>query len=150
VTLNFTNWYLRWLGVYIQFLDGDKIVPTSEIPDGISVEPALDKPDSVYLGLLTPEFTIYGIPVQASKNSVPFSFPANVATSARILASGLGYGSHTYQDTETVGIVTTSIFNLIIPPLLFSPWIRRGYRCVKQSHIFSPRARNRHRDCRQP
>ena len=116
VTLNFTNWYLRWLGVYAQFYNGSQVIPSKDI-QGISAAKGLDEEDAVYLGILTPEFTIFGIPVMASQLAVTFTFPPN-ATSAGILASGLGYGPHTHQDTETVGIVSTSIFNLILPGLL--------------------------------
>jgi hypothetical protein len=136
VTLNFTNWYLRWLGLYIQFLDGNRIVPTSEIPKGISADPDLDEQSSVFLGIVTPEFTIYGVPVQASTKAATFTFPASVATSARILASGLGYGSHTYQETETVGIVTTSIFNLIIPPLLLGLGVGSDIDVIFKTWVF--------------
>jgi hypothetical protein len=120
VTLNFTNWYLRWLGLYIQFYDGTSVVGISQIPKGISSNSELDLKDSnsIFLGLLTPEFTIYGVPVMSSKLPVKFTFPTSVATSAAILASGLGYGSHTAPDTEDIGIINTAIFNLILPGLL--------------------------------
>lgn len=117
VTLNFTNWYLRWLGVYIQFYNGDSVVHASQVP-GISALPFLDQGDALFLGILTPEFTIYGIPVMSSKLPVDFTFPTGVASSAVILASGLGSGSHTFQDTEHIGIVNTVIFNMIAPALL--------------------------------
>jgi hypothetical protein len=117
VTLNFTNWYLRWLGVYIQFYNGDKVVPASQV-SGISALPFLDQGDALFLGIVTPEFTIYGIPTSNSKLSVDFPFPTGVANRAVILASGLGSGSHTFQDTEHIGIVNTVIFNMIAPALL--------------------------------
>jgi hypothetical protein len=117
VTLNFTNWYLHWLGVYIQFYNGDNVVPASQLP-GISALPFLDQGDALFLGIVTPEFTIYGIPVMNSKLSVEFTFPTGVASRAVILASGLGSGSHTFQDTEHIGIVNTVIFNMIAPALL--------------------------------
>jgi hypothetical protein len=117
VTLNFKNWYLHWLGLYIQFYDpNSNPIKAAQLP-GISSNPLLDQEYSVFLGILTPEFTIYGIPIMASKLPVTFAFPAG-ASSAAILASGLGYGSHTFKDTETIGIVNTTIFNLIAPALL--------------------------------
>ncbi len=119
VTLTFSNWYLRWLGLYAQFLDGDKPVPLSSIPSGISHYSNLDLQSGyVYLGVLTPEFTFYGIPIASSSYTATFNFPTQVATSAKILASGLGFGSHTYQDTETLGVALTSVFNLAIPALI--------------------------------
>jgi hypothetical protein len=120
VTLNFTNWYLRWLALYIRFQNGPNVVPTANIPSGISASTVLDTPNETYLGVLTPEFTIYGVPVQNSKNQVTFQFPTSVASSAAVLASGLGYGSHTFPDTERIGVIMTSIFNLAVPALMLA------------------------------
>jgi hypothetical protein len=119
VVLTFKNWYVRWLGLFIQFYDGGgNVVPASQVP-GISADQNLDTSNNeLYLGPLTPEFTILGIPVQSSGNTATFNFPTGVATSAKILASGLGYGSHTNPDTETFGVTMTSIFNLSLPALL--------------------------------
>ncbi len=121
VTLNFKNWYVRYLGLYIQFLNSDSVVPISSLPDGIAPTNAfITSNNELLIGSLTPEFTIYGIPVQASGFQFEFPFPTSVASSAKIFASGLGVGSHTAQDTEVLGIVMTSLFNLIIPPALLA------------------------------
>jgi hypothetical protein len=120
VTLNFQNWYLRWLGLYAQFYKSDgTVLPTSEVP-GVSQDPSLDKGSSFcFLGILTPELTIYGIPVKQSTTTVSFPFPA-AASSASILAGGLGYGSHTFQETELVGTIFTSVFQLCIPAFMMA------------------------------
>ena len=121
VTLTFSNWYLRWLGLYAQFFDGDKPVPLSSVPQGVSQNSLLDLESGwVYMGILTPEFTIYGIPVSASSYSASFSFPTQVATSATVAASGIGYGSRLAPETEPLGIVLTSIFNLILPAIILA------------------------------
>jgi hypothetical protein len=123
VTLNFKNWYVRYLGLYAQFLKSDNktVVPVSSLPPGISPGNPYSTPNNeLLIGSLTPEFTLYGIPVQASSDSVTFTFPSSVASSARILASGLGVGSHTASDTEALGIVMTSLFNLAIPTTLLA------------------------------
>src|SRR6478672_98414 len=100
INLQFKNWYLRWLGLFIQFFDGDKVVPASQLPDGISNYPAFNTANNeIFIGTLTPEFTIFGIPVQSSGNQFNFTFPGNVASRAAILASGLGYGADTNPDT---------------------------------------------------
>ena len=121
VTLNFTNWYLRWLGVYIQFYKddqpGETPIEASQIPN-VSQLPGLDQKYAVFLGILTPEFTIYGIPISDSKLTVTFPFPTGIAQRAVILASGLGVGSQTFPGTEHIGIVNTVIFNLFAPALL--------------------------------
>ena len=121
VTLNFTNWYLRWLGVYIQFYKddqpGETPIEASQIPN-VSQLPGLDQKYAVFLGILTPEFTIYGVPISDSKLTVTFPFPTGIAQRAVILASGLGVGSQTFPGTEHIGIVNTVIFNLFAPALL--------------------------------
>jgi hypothetical protein len=121
ITLTFKNWYVRWLGLYIQFLDANgQVVPKSKLP-GISNQSQFDTDsDALYLGSLSPEFTILGIPTSEAQTVASFTFPTNVASSARILGSGLGYGSHTFPDTETLGVAMTSIFNLSLPALLLA------------------------------
>ena len=118
VTLNFQNSYLRWLALYAQFLDKNgNPIPSSQVPGFIK---DLDVGDSfIFLGILTPEFTIYGIPVAPSSYSTIFNFPSN-ATSANILASGLGYGASNFPDTELVGTWLTSIFNLGLPAFMIA------------------------------
>ncbi len=122
ITLTFKNWYVRWLGLFIQFLDTKgHVVRKSMLPSGISTYPAYDTDsNALFLGTVSPEFTILGIPVTAASAVVPFDFPTSVASSARVLGSGLGYGTHTFPDTETVGVVMTSIFNLSLPALLLA------------------------------
>lgn len=127
VTLNFENWYLRWLGVYVQFLDSNyNVIPVAKLPSGISASPAQDTKNEVFLGVITPEFVIYGIPCQESKLQVNFTFPTNVASSAKILASGLGFGGGFFPETETVGIALTSTFNLVVPALLLGMGCAQG------------------------
>ena len=121
IDLKFKNWYLRWLGLFIQFYDSKGIVDASLLPPDISKFPAFNtKNNEIFVGTLTPEFTIFGIPVQASGNAFSFAFPTNVASSALILASGLGYGADTHPETDLVGEIMTSIFNLSLPALLIA------------------------------
>jgi len=120
IALNFKNWYLRYLALYIQFYDSDnKVVPVSSLPSGIAPdEPFITPNNELLIGSLTPEFTIFGIPVESSSNSFNFTFPSLQASSALILASGLGVGSRVAQDTEIMGIVMTTLFNLVVPAAL--------------------------------
>ena len=95
------------------------MVPISSLPSGIAPDaPFITANNELLIGSLTPEFTIYGIPIQSSSNSFQFTFPNIQASSAKILASGLGVGSHVAQDTELIGIIMTSLFNLVIPAAL--------------------------------
>ncbi len=121
VTLHAVNSYLRWLGVYVRFFDGaGKAVPVGNLPQGIAAGGGLDLDDAAFLGAITPEFTIFGIPVQSSKLTPSFPFPIGVAASAEVLASGIGAGSSYYQATEPVGIVLTSLFNFFLPAFLLA------------------------------
>jgi hypothetical protein len=118
IDLKFKNWYLRWLGLYIQFHNSTGIVPVNQLP-ALGEFPGLNTANEIFIGTLTPEFTIFGIPVQSSGNTFSFPFPTN-ASSAVILASGLGYGADLYHDTDLIGEVMTSLFNLSIPALLIA------------------------------
>lgn len=119
VKLSYENTFLRWLGLWVQFRDStDMVVPVSKLPPFFQQFGHTD--NEVMLGVLTPEFTILGIPVQSSTATAEFDFPTGVASNAKILASGLGSGSHTFQDTEAMGIFCTTIFNLIAPPVLIA------------------------------
>ena len=121
ITLGFKNWFVRYLALYIQFFNENTTVPPSQLPSGTLPDASSFTPNNeILVGSLTPEFTLYGIPVSASSNSVVVNFPASVATSAKILASGLGTGTHTASDTEIYGIVMTSLFNLAIPATLLA------------------------------
>lgn len=121
ITLGFKNWFVRYLALYIQFFNENNSVPASQLPSGTLPNISSVTPNNeILLGSLTPEFTLYGIPVAASSNSVVVNFPTSVATSAKILASGLGTGTHTASDTEIYGIVMTSLFNLAIPAALLA------------------------------
>ena len=94
-------------------------MPISSLPSGIAPDaPFITANNELLIGSLTPEFTIFGIPVESSSNSFQFTFPNIQASSAKILASGLGVGSHVAQDTELIGIIMTSLFNLVIPAAL--------------------------------
>ena len=132
VTLNLENWYLRWLGVWVQFLDSNgKVVPVKNLPSSLTHQGnGVNTENEVYFGVITPEFVIYAIPIQESKSTVTFNFPTGVASQAKVLASGLGFGSHTFQATEPVGIALTSIFNLIIPTILLGLGLVEGIDAI--------------------
>lgn len=119
LSITFTNTFLRYLGVYAQFYDQNGLVPPDKLPSGIG-NPDLNTKESAYLGYISPEFTLYGIPIQASTLVSSFEFPTDIASKAYILAGGLGMGSHTFPDTEALGISLTALFNLITPASLLA------------------------------
>jgi hypothetical protein len=120
VKLSTSNWFLRYLGVWLQFLDANgKVVPVSNLPSGLVPEATHVTSNNEFLiGSISPEFTLYGVPISPSAFSYTFDFPVDVAASARILASGLGEGSHTFPETEQEGVIMTSLFNYAIPTAL--------------------------------
>lgn len=120
VTLSFENTFLRWLGLFIQFSARGAVVPVSSLPASLTNGRGSPDNQSLHIGILTPEFTLFGIPVQSSTSTFAFDFPVSVADSATIIASGLGSGSHTFSSTEPLGIFMTTIFNLITPVIMIA------------------------------
>jgi hypothetical protein len=121
IQMQFKNWYLRWLGLFIQFYDSKGVVDPSGLPDTINKFPKFNTSDgAVFIGTLTPEFTIFGIPVQESGNQFNFVFPTDVASRALVFASGLGTGANPYATTVIIGEAMTSIFCLSVPALLIA------------------------------
>jgi hypothetical protein len=95
-TLTFTNWYVRWLGIYLLFLDSGG-APLD--PSGVEIRlptdydsPAgdreqLDQFAAMFALMLGPEFTVLGVPVASSKATAGFNLPPNTTT-VRVFASG--------------------------------------------------------------
>ena len=127
VTVTATNWYLRYLGIFLQFLDGDTVLNLADIPEYNAktiIDPSIhnypgnpnysfDKATVMYAGLVPAITTIMGIPLStpggAGSGSITFNKPAK-ATTVRILTGGLGAGSDTYPDTTSAGIGMTAFF----------------------------------------
>ena len=131
VTITFTvkNWYVRHLGLYVRYLDangdpialsslGDTFVnaafPLSAQLSGLHLNGTYDG----FLVLVGPEWVILGIPAETTTITQTVPLPPG-ATSALILAGGLGSGDDPYPETLTPGIVMTVVFELALP-LLFA------------------------------
>lgn len=118
-TVTLANWYLRYLGVYVQFLD-DANPPNvialknlSSYPDGIipDHDSAGDTPNDMFAGIVPPEFTILAIPVDAGYATLTINVPKE-ASRVRLLASGLANNdSNNYPETIVLGIVLTAAIN---------------------------------------
>ncbi|MGH9021645.1 MAG: hypothetical protein ACRDV9_00840, partial [Acidimicrobiia bacterium] len=126
-TLTFTNWFVRWLGIYLLFLDssGKPVDPSGvevQLPpdydNGTDDRAQLDQFAAMFAMLLGPEFTVLGIPVAASTATIDFSIPST-ATTVRVFASGPSLrvlGGVDPNDPETwgdwfPGMATTLILN---------------------------------------
>ncbi len=113
VTLTNANWYLRWIGVWLQFLDaGGTPIAVADLPkDTIPGSDSKSNLKDTFFGtMVPPEFTILAIPVDAGYATVTFNMPP-AARKVRILGSGLGTGSVDYPDTVVLGSVMTIMFN---------------------------------------
>ncbi len=133
VSIEVENWYVRHLSLYVRYLDAnDQPIAISDLPDSFKSSSAFQNAFplqeccsdqngefDLFTSLLTPEFTILGIPVSTTKADKTFPMPEGAA-SALVLASGIGSGSNSYPATIVPGAVMTGVFNLSIPPLFLA------------------------------
>jgi hypothetical protein len=97
------NWFLRFLGMWIQFIDANgNVIATSKLPgDTLSTvdrQPSgLDKDDALFVGVLPPPATLWGIPVSAGKFVPVVKIPSDAHT-MRIFYGGLGGSGSTPDD----------------------------------------------------
>lgn len=126
VEITMNNYYIRWLGAYIQFIDADgnaMSTPTWQPDDGGLVSEIMQALDLNYdnmrfIGWMSPINTAFAIPISADPGQlvVKVTFPEN-AVSANIYGCGIGTGSNQYPKTPVVGGVFTGLANLGIPTL---------------------------------
>lgn len=114
---NIQNWFLRYLGAYVQFRDRyDNVIPKSTLPSDTlpdrTSDFGLDRGDSLYAGIVSPAFSIAGIPVAPGTLSFPVNVPDQAAT-LNLFYSGLGLsGSQIGPDRITdVGMGFTIALN---------------------------------------
>lgn len=90
-----SNWYLRWLGMWLQFvrLDGTTVIPTASLPsDTLPDQPnagSLDQVDAKFVGMLGPPTAFLGIPVSAGTFAPVVNIP-NDASTMRVFYGGAG------------------------------------------------------------
>ncbi|MBX2907394.1 MAG: hypothetical protein KF744_15225 [Taibaiella sp.] len=126
--ISFSNNYIRWLGVYVEFYDasGNLIEPDGWVsPEAVEIYSVWDSPTQKIVALVSSVNTILGVPLGGSQYDVDFKWPDN-ASSVTISAGGLGrsggimgangvyYGG---WDTSTclLGTVMTCTFNMALP-----------------------------------
>ncbi len=132
ITFKVENWYYRYLGIYIQFLDsgGNKIslkdIPKSTIESFASGSSNFDSTYNKYALMLASQFNIFGIPVKTSVEEITFIWPEN-ATFAKIIAGGLGQGKEEYENTIDPGGVLTGVINLGIPTIFLTLGAATGF-----------------------
>lgn len=119
------NWFLRYLGAYLQFLDQQgNPIPLKDIAKwnsgtlyvGESAQtPYTASDDTTALaGVVPTPFTIGGIPLgtedATGKRDFVIAVPEE-ATTVRLMAGGLGTGSNNFPPTVIVGAILTVFFN---------------------------------------
>ncbi|MEO8014396.1 MAG: hypothetical protein ABI642_09650 [Polaromonas sp.] len=129
VSFTVENWYLRYLGLYIRFLDGSgNPLELSSLPAATQQQfiPAVSGTYDGFLSLVNQEFVVLGIPVRQDKQNFTVTVPSNAA-SIQILAGGLGSGSNSYPHTVTAGAVMTVVLDMAIPGLFLAMSAVSGY-----------------------
>ncbi len=124
VQINMDNYYVRWLGAYIQFIDADgnaMNTPTWQPDDGGIVADiiqalGLNYDNLRFIGWINPINTVFAIPIYADPGtlSVNITFPEG-AVSANLYGCGLGTGNNQYPKSPVIGGVFTGLANLGIP-----------------------------------
>ena len=126
VHLEMDNWYIRYLGLYLEFRDSsDKRIEVSSLPKETMecFEQLLfdmNKQYGIYMGMLPPVWSLGKQNIGAHKFHVNFVWPDN-ASSARIFAAGLGLQTSEAEHASGTsyspygGGVLTLMFNLVVP-----------------------------------
>jgi len=96
ITLNnVANWFLRFLGVYLQFRDRDEnIIPISKLPSDTLPDVApdlnLSRENALFGGIVPPVYSIAGIPIYPpGQASILVNMPPAAAT-VNVFYAGLG------------------------------------------------------------
>lgn len=133
VTLQVKNWYVRTLGLYVRYLDGDgNPLPVQELlgngtlavlqdyfPLQNAVGSLWNTEYDAFLDVLPPEKEYLGIPTGTPVKTFTLPVPKD-AVSFEILASGMGNtprDSNPYNATTVPGATMTGLFNLSMPSL---------------------------------
>jgi len=129
ITVTVSNWYVRYLGLYVAYLDGDgnAVAPPAAVlsildsafplrgPQGVGDR--WDADNALFLDILGPEKEILGLPTGERVKTLTLPMP-NTVTSLLVLASGIGTmpaSANVYAGTCTPGAVMTGIFELALP-----------------------------------
>ncbi|MDB5932438.1 MAG: repeat containing protein [Polaromonas sp.] len=120
VTFTVENWYLRYLGLYARFLDGNgNPIKIADLPNDAKSQFSNNNLNGTYDGfisIINQELVILGIPVKQNVQNFSIKIPDNAA-SVTILAGGLGHGTKSYPDTINPGAVMTAVLDLALPGL---------------------------------
>ncbi len=127
ITIRVKNWYVRYLGLYVRYLDSaGNIITPSEITTQLGTDTMdnyfqfhqccdyFDTDSEVFLDLLSPEFEMYGMPLSETNEEFTVPIPLS-ATSIVILGSGMGAsnpGSNPFSSSSGIGATMTGVVSL--------------------------------------
>ncbi len=120
VTIEARNWYMRYLSLYIRFLDSaGKRISISRLPSSTTDDFPHDMKrfDGKYdkcAAFVLSDYSLCGIPFKHSTTTFSFHMP-EMAASALVLSGGTGSGSNPYPDTVELGDAPTVMLNLAVP-----------------------------------
>lgn len=129
VSFGVSNWYLRYLGLYVRFLDGaGNPIPRTSLPADTQLQfiASVSGTYDCFLSLVNQELVVLGIPVKQYSQTYSVVIPSSAA-SILIMAGGLGSGSNSYPETVSAGAVTTVVLDLAIPGLFLAMAAVSGY-----------------------
>lgn len=135
VTFTAHNWYLRYLGLYVRFLDGNnQPIPYSSLPADIKSQfnDRLSSGSDCFIQMLNQELVILGIPIESQSVSKTINLPDSAA-SVQLLAGGMGHGSKDFPNTILPGMVMTALLDLALPGLFLVMNAVQGFGVLMKS-----------------
>lgn len=133
VKIEIHNSYLRYLGLYIRYLDANQNpIPVSQLP-----QETLDKfpdwakeyntDDDNMAMMINPEWTVLGIPIKSDTQTFTLNVP-EIATGVLVLSGGLGHGSDPFpKEVHEPGLAATAFVDLAIPGVFLAALAATGY-----------------------
>jgi hypothetical protein len=124
VTLSFTNWFLEFRGVWLQFLQAGSVLTLADLAEyeSGSIISGHDKQGDtqteMFASVVGPAFTVLAIPVLPGTFQIVLNVPQKADT-VRVLSSTLSFqGGNAYPDTVAPGAVMTGIVNYGLTSML--------------------------------
>jgi hypothetical protein len=141
------NWFLRWLGTYVQFTDPNgNVLKTSALPsDTVPKRPgpypnALDPDDTVvFVDVISSAFTLFGVPILPGSTASAIKIPAGAQT-LRVYYGGAGLSGSDLPELNgtsvaLIGAAMTLIINYGITGIFLAAGVNEGLSPVVKRAI---------------